>query len=348
MLSLTSPWPWTPLPNRCQRLPKVGYLGGVMNHKVLVVCAVAASMSAALLADAHPATAAGRVVASARALKAQGVALPDPESQAQVSMALNKLQEQYPNDFAYARGGEQPTVAFRGSVPAGVSSVLTGLPRSVSFVEGAGFTHDQVVAKQQVLNKILVSSLGPEGIGLSIDETGSVNVTMRLRAPAPSDGPNARTAANVNAILASASSNIGGAAVRLIDGQSSSGEASRWAPTGGTGVATSLGGSANYCTEGFVAKRSSSSDLGPLIAGHCATQTTLWHNGGLPDLTLRVAVNDSRGDAAFYRSSQMMAGIIRTNWGVFAGIHGHYNPSIGDTVCRFGVASGATCQVVMT
>ena len=43
----------------------------------------------------------------------------------------------------------------------------------------------------------------------------------------------------------------------------------------------------------------------------------------------------------------MMAGIIRTDWGHFVGIHGHYNPSIGDTVCRFGVASGATCQVVI-
>jgi len=43
----------------------------------------------------------------------------------------------------------------------------------------------------------------------------------------------------------------------------------------------------------------------------------------------------------------MMAGIIRTDWGHYVGIHGHYNPSIGDTVCRFGVASGATCQVVI-
>jgi len=228
------------------------------------------SASAVLVTAVPSAVAAGQPVSSSHLVQAQNDALPDPELQAQVGMALNRLQEQYPNDFAYARGGEQPTVAFRGSAPAGVSSVLASLPRSVSLVEGAGFSSEEVVSKQQVLNKTLVTSFGPEGIGLAIDEEGTINVTMRLASPAAGDGPSARTPANVNAILASASAKPGGASVRLIDAQSSSGNDSRWAPTGGTGVATSQGGPATYCTEGFVAKSASAADLGPLLAGHCA------------------------------------------------------------------------------
>lgn len=302
---------------------------------ILVVATVA-------LAMAPSAAAAGQVDGTPTQIVMQ-----DPETQAAVTITLNLIEDQYPRDFAYARAGAAPLIAFRGSAPAGARSLLARVPQQVEIVEGVGFAQEELVAAENELNNALIAKFGRDGIGLSIDETGTVNITMHLVAPEPGDGPRARTSANVEAVLATTSARTRAVPVRLVDDPSRSGSDSQWVPTGGTGVSVDKGGPATYCTEGFVAKYASAADLGPLTAGHCANHATLWHNGGTPKLSRRVAVDDSRGDAAFYRSAQMMAGIIRVDWGQYVGIHGNYNPVIGNDACRFGVTSGATCQTVI-
>jgi len=107
-----------------------------------------------------------------------------------------------------------------------------------------------------------------------------------------------------------------------------------------------------YCTAGFVAKSTSSADLGVLTAGHCPVfSPTRYYNdrtGEVVTLTSSGgAAFGSAGDARFLRSPVMFDAWFMTTPTTGRNVQAKNDPTQGAAICFFGKTSNiAKCGVV--
>lgn len=238
-----------------------------------------------------------------------------------VGNAMDSIEKKYPSDFSYSTGGATPTIGFRAAAPKEVSSLLEGLPVRVSVKSGLGFTKQDVEATKVEANDALLSLAGGEGLFVSSDETGAVTAILPVTAASIAQMNSKRQPMDLSSIEAQVKAKVKprpGVSLRIADGVSKAVKTSQWSPTGGTSL-TSVPYGGLTCTSAFVVKKVNALDLGPLTAGHCPG-SVLYHSGVIP-LEIRVRVENSGGDVAFYRSPVMMAGVIQSNYNVFRSIY---------------------------
>ncbi|MBG6060189.1 hypothetical protein RCH16_003668 [Cryobacterium sp. MP_M5] len=242
----------------------------------------------------------------------------------------------YPNDFAYSTFTNDGFVAaFAADAPEEAVAILDGPGVPFELIENVGYSSAQL--EEDVLgltDQVVELTNGEVPFGISaVPESGAFDVTLygtdQLASRMRSSDPLDELESSSDELESSSGLKINVTTVESVPATTGHGR------HGGTWLTLS---GLPQCTGGFVAKSTSSSDLGLITAGHCTGDLSYWNqaNGDTFGLTRGTGTLGSTGDARFFRSPVMMDAWFLADTNVGRAVLDARNPVGGERVCRYG------------
>lgn len=293
------------------------FLGGV-----LTVTLVGTSALGATLPD-DQATGSTLQAAMSRLAADQGVSVDELDAimnwQNDFAMMVTSIGQKYPNDYAYASVTTSgATIGFREGVPDGAATTLAGFRIPVAVEEHVGFSDDQIGSIAEALHYRVRNALGDEVATSANAREGSVTVFV---APSLEEA----------AVAIVAESRQQAPMLRVVveaDGSFTMGE---------DGL---IGGDpmSNACTSGF-SVRTTTYPHGMMTAAHCNNSAS---QGGF-SLTFRgeSSVRDVQWHSTASTTTDPR---FRVGSTTYRTVTGTANPVQGQSLCKYGTASGYTCD----
>ncbi|WP_454856902.1 S1 family peptidase [Promicromonospora soli] len=260
------------------------------------------------------------------------------------------LESAHPADFAGAEiSSEVPavgTIRFKGVVPAGVGQQLTlealdGF--NVRLEGGAGLSAvdvDELVIDVHSAVRDVAKDRLAEMVSYYDKSQRKVIVTARPLDLAGLDLASSNVAATE--IVAALPSRLESVADVVLDTSLSNATEARY----GGGRLEASGGSTLRCTSGFNVRGSGTT--GVATAGHCANGLTHENvSGGIEfSLDYQSGHRGNWGDFQWHTSAESEPDDFYYIAGVRRDVSARVNPVVGQTLCRYGHATGAHCNTV--
>jgi len=272
--------------------------------------------------------------------------------QGEASEAVHSVSEEFPNDYAGSFFTETSfSVSYKNQAPAGAASLLNAINTPHTVIENVGVSEVELKALTDEAHELVVASVPPELVvttGFDLNEH-TIDSLVTTNADAPQSRAAAPTSIDAETLTTEITESLGEPA---LEGFEVNVDVALDAVSSDTGYGQAGGnklvGGGDRCTSGFVVKQTSGSELGILTAGHCSnTLSQIAPNGSAAfAFNFRGEHRGAGGDYQWMRSPVMMDGWFHYNVGVGRAAIGIGNAGQGQSLCKYGDTTKATCGTV--
>ncbi|MDO4144197.1 S1 family peptidase [Clavibacter michiganensis] len=269
--------------------------------------------------------------------------------QSGANQALDQIRETYPDDFADAFLSTAAfDVWFRATAPAGAVQLLNSLDVGYAVHEQAGFTELERAVAVELIHDRAGEYLG-DGVAYSTGPVaGTAGIEVEFDAPTTfTSRSSIATKSDVGLLdylsARTADTPADGFNISADDDVPSGLEQQGYGHAGGSAISSDSG---VICTSGFVAKSTTSADLGVLTAGHCPNRMRENGTGGSYYFVFRAEHQGANGDIQWLASPKMMDSWFHVKKGVGAPVLAVAGATAGTSICHYGVFSLDSCGYV--